>query len=147
MGVRRGEKDKRRRGELGRGGWSSGREGKREKKRVRQQRREELRRRTQRWSSSAFRSTAVELHILVCRSVSPLVTENWNRPARLGSCSRRSCRRPGRAQSRSGGGGGCTGRRLSLGVGQGRRAGWGKGRKLKQEAQMQAWGRGSSLLG
>lgn len=89
----------------------------------------------------------MELHILVCRSVSPLATENWNRWARLGSCSRRSSKRLGRAQGHSGAGWGCTGQTQSLGVEQGRRAGSGKGRLLKPEAQKQALGRSSSLLG
>lgn len=82
-------------------------------RRVGEQRREELRER----NSSAFRSTAVELHILVCRLVSPLVTQNWNRQARPGSCSLRSCRRPGRVQGRSVVRWGCTAQMLNPGTG------------------------------
>lgn len=77
----------------------------------------------------------MELHIPVCTWVSLVLTENWNRQARMGSCSPRSCRRPGRAQGHSECGSGCTGQMLSPDVAKERRAGPGKGSWPKLEAQ------------
>lgn len=114
---------------------------------MKQQRKEELRRIQKKRNSDVFRSMAVELHILVCRWVSPLVIENWNRQAQLGSCNHHSYMKPGRVLGHWWVGWGCTGQMLSLGVEQGRRAVLDKGKLLKPEAQKQAWSQSSFLLG
>lgn len=67
-------------------------------------------------SKSAFRSTAAELHFLVCTRASLSVTENWSSWALLGSCTRRNCRTPGKGFDHSGDGLVCIGQMLTLGA-------------------------------
>lgn len=88
----------------------------------------------------------MERRILVCRWVSLLLTENWNRQAQTGSCTPRSCRTLGRAQGHSECGWGCTGQKPSLDVVKERTAGSGKDRWLKLEARKGGWGQSSFLL-